>query len=211
METQGFTLKDGRQWFFDGWKLFTKSPLLLFLGAVIWMLLEVTLAFLPVIGEIVDGLLFPVLYGGFLFGIREVDEQRKIKFKHFFQGFTDQSKLGPLLFLGLLMVLFEVTEVGLTLIVGPFPALVLAAPLGILAFSALLYSVPLVMLSDAKPIDAIKSSYNSCGRHISAMISLYLILLVLALVAVASLGLALLIIMPVTFCALYKSYKAIYG
>lgn len=211
MKETGYTMKDGRDWFIDGWRLFTKSPLLLILGAVIWILVEVALALIPVAGEIADGLLFPVLYGGFLYGAREIDEQRKLKISHFFQGIIDKTKLKSLLILGLLMVFFELMEAGLTLILGPFAALVLAAPLGILVFSALLYSVPQVMFSDAGVVDAIKSSYHSCGRHISAMISIYLILIVLALLGIVTFGLAMLIIMPVTFCALYKSYKAIYG
>lgn len=210
MKETGFSLKDGRQWFIDGWKLFIKKPLLLILGGIIWMVLEIALALIPVVGEMVDGLLFPVLYGGFLYGIRELDEQRKLKISHFFQGFIDKAKIFPLLILGLLMVFYEVLEVGLTMILGPFPAIVLAAPLGILVISSLLYSVPLVMFNDSKPVDAIKSSYNSCGQHISALISIYLILLVFAMVAIITFGAALLVIMPVTFCAFYLSYKAIY-
>ena len=211
MKETGYTMKDGRQWFVDGWKLFTKSWLLLILGAVIWVLIEVGLALIPVAGEIIDGLFFPVLYGGFLFGIREVDQQRELKISHFFQGFIDQSKLKPLLTLGLLMVFFEITEAGLAVILGPFTALVLAAPLGILVISALLFSVPLVMFNDVKPVDAIKSSYHSCGRHISAMITIYLFLIAFAVLSIVTLGLAMLVIIPVTFCALYLSYKAIYA
>ena len=211
MEDTGYTMKDGRQWFVDGWKLFTKNPLMLILGTVIWILLEVLLAFLPIIGEILDGLIFPVMYGGFLYAIREVDEQRKMKINHFFQGFIDSTKLKPLLILGLLMVFFEITEAGLAVILGPFTAFILAAPLGILVISALLYSVPQVMFSDSKPVDAIKSSYYNCGRHISAMITIYLFLILFAVLSVITIGLAMIVIMPVTFCALYISYKAIYG
>lgn len=210
MKDTGFTLKDGRQWFVGGWKLFTKKPLLLILGAIIWMLLEVALALIPVAGEMVDGLLFPVLYGSYLYGIRELDEQRKLKISHFFQGFIDKTKIISLLILGLLMVFYEILEAGLAMILGPFAALVLAAPLGILVISSLLYSVPLVMFGDSKPVDAIKSSYNSCGQHISAMISIYLILLVFAMVSIVTFGVALLIFIPVTFCAFYLSYKDIY-
>ncbi|WP_404358403.1 hypothetical protein [Methylotuvimicrobium sp. KM1] len=210
MEDTGYTMKDGRHWFVDGWKLFTKSPLMLILGTVIWILLEVLLALLPVIGEILDALIFPVMYGGFLYAIREVDEQRKMKISHFFQGFIDSAKLKPLLILGLLMVFFEIIEAGLIVTLGPFTALILAAPLGLLVISALLYSVPQVMFSDSKPVDAIKSSYYNCGRHISAMITVYLFLILFALLSVVTIGLAMILIIPVTFCALYISYKAIY-
>ncbi|MGR9046923.1 MAG: hypothetical protein ACU83N_16705 [Gammaproteobacteria bacterium] len=210
MNDNGFSMKQGLQWFVEGWKLFTQSPLLMIIGAVLWTLLEVVLAFIPVLGEVLDGLLFPVLYAGFLYGIREVDEQRKLEIKHFFRGFQDISKLKGLLLLGLLMVFFEATEAGLALILGPFAALVIAAPLGILVFSGLLYSVPLVIFTETKPVEAVKSSYNNCGQHISAMISVYLMILAFAVVLVVTFGVALLVILPVTFCALYRSYQAIY-
>lgn len=210
MDNSGYTMKDGKQWFIDGWKLFTKNPLLLLLGTVIWVLLEVLLAVIPVVGEIVDGLLFPIMYAGFLYAIREADEQRKINIKHFFQGFIDTEKLKPLLILGLLWVFLVIIEAGMVVILGPV-ALMFVAPLGILVISALLYSVPQVMFIGSKPVDAIKSSYYSCGRHFSAMITIYLFLILFAVLTVVTLGLAILLIMPVTFCALYVSYKAIYG
>ncbi|GAB4272141.1 MAG: hypothetical protein Kow0065_21530 [Methylomicrobium sp.] len=211
MEETGFTMKDGRQWFIDGWQLFKRKPLLLISGTVLWVVLEVMLALVPVVGEIIDGLLFPFLYGGFLYGIRQVDRQQSLELKHFFQGYFDKAKIRPLLILGLLLVFFEIIEAGLIVIIGPFAALVLAAPLGILVFSALLYSVPLVMFGDIETIGAIKSSYDSCGKHISALISIYLIMLGFALLAIVTMGFGLLLIMPVTFCAFYLSYKAIYG
>lgn len=170
----GFSMKQGYLWFVDGWHIFKQQPVLFILGSAVWIGLEVALAFIPVAGEVIEGLLFPVMYAGFLSVIHEIDSRQKSCFRHFFQGFTDISKLKNLLLLGSMMVFLELLEVTLTMILGPLGALVLAAPLGILILSSLLYSVPLVFFADSKPIEAIKSSYNSCGQNISALISFYL-------------------------------------
>jgi uncharacterized membrane protein len=211
MEKKAFSMQEGWLWFVHGWEMFKKSPVLLIVAAFIWMALEVSIALIPVAGEVIDALLFPFLYAGFLFGARELYEERRLSLTHLFRGFTEGSKIKHLLTLGLLLAVAAIVEAGFVFLLGPVGAIFMAAPLAILVFSALLYSVPLVMFTDAEPVEAIKSSYRSCGQNIAALIVVYLVLLVFAIFTAGTLGLALLFIMPVTFLALYKSYKDIYG
>lgn len=210
MTYKDLSMRSGWLWFFEGWKLFKKSPLLLIFGALIWGVMELIIAFIPVIGVVIDGLIFPMLYAGFLFNAREIDEGRKPLLKFFFVAFTDKAKFALLFMLGIVIVLFEAISVAVGLFFGPI-AVVILVPFALILVSMLLFSVPLVTFNQANFIEALKSSYYSCGENISAIIMAYFVLFGLMVLSVITFGVALLAIIPIIFCSFYKGYKEIYG
>lgn len=203
-------MRAGWLWFIEGWKLFKKSPLPLILGAVIWGALEFAIAFIPVAGVVIDGLIFPMLYAGFLFVAREIDEGRKPSLKFFFVAFMDKSKFLLLLMLGIVMVLFEAISVAVGMFFGPI-AIVILVPFALILVSMLVFSVPLVTFDKASFIEALKSSYHSCGENISAIIMAYFALFGLIVISVLTFGVALVVTIPIIFCSFYKGYKEIYS
>ncbi len=203
-------MRSGWLWFVEGWKLFKKSPLPLILGALIWGVLELGIAFIPVVGVVIDGLIFPMLYAGFLYIAREIDEGRKPSFKFFFVAFMDKSKFALLFMLGIVIVLFEAISVVAALFFGPI-AIVILVPFVLILVSMLLFSVPLVTFNKSSFIEALKSSYHSCGENISAIIMAYFALFGLMVLSVLTFGVALLVTIPIIFCSFYKGYKEIYG
>ena len=151
MTNKDLSMLAGWLWFIEGWKLFKKSPLPLILGAVIWGALEFAIAFIPIAGVVIDGLIFPMLYAGFLFVAREIDEGRKPSLKFFFVAFMDKSKFLLLLMLGIVMVLFEAISVAVGMFFGPI-AIVILVPFALILVSMLVFSVPaMIKLLPALP------------------------------------------------------------
>ena len=204
------TMTKGLDWFVYGWHQFKKSPIIFVLGAAVWVGVEVGFAFIPFAGEIIDGLLFPFLYAGFLYAANDLEENGKVSFLSFFKGFSDFSKIPTLLIMGLPVVMFEVIEFLVLSTVGPLIALLMAAPLLVMVLCGLLYAVPLVIFKNYGLLEAIKSSYSICGKNVSPLITIFLMMLVFSIVGVISFGVAFVVILPVTFCAFYESQRCLY-
>jgi hypothetical protein len=182
------------------------------MAALIWLLLEAGLVLLlQVLGIVIGALVFPMLYAGFLHGARELDQGGELSIGHVFRGFTRPSRILPLLFLGLLPLSFEMITLGFFLLGAVLPGLIVVAPLGIMAFVALLFSCPLVMFVGVRPIPAIKSSYEACGKNLAPLLVIVVFLMLLAVSSVITLGLGLFVAMPLSCCTLYLSYMSIYG
>src|ERR1700676_248574 len=63
----------GAAWWSEGWRLFTPAVGPWILIVVIGFVLNVILAFIPILGSIASHLLFPLLVGGLLTGGRAID------------------------------------------------------------------------------------------------------------------------------------------
>jgi hypothetical protein len=202
------------RWFVGGWRLFKRYPRTWMMATFIWLLLEAGLTLLlQVLGIMIGALVFPMLYAGFLHGARKLDQGGELSIGHAFRGFTRASRILPLLFLGLLPLSFEMITLGIfdALLGDVLPALMVVAPLGIMAFVALLFSCPLVMFVGVRPIPAIKSSYKACGKNLAPLLVIVVFLMLLAVGSVITLGLGLFVAMPLSCCTLYLSYMSIYG
>ena len=210
MDKKNFTMKSSLSCFLAGWKIFKSEPLPMILAAIAWMAIELVIAFIPVAGEMIDGLLFPTLYAGFIFAARKIETGQKPVITDFFIGLTDENKRIPLLLLGIIIVLFEILTVVFAMTLGGL-AVVILFPLGVLAFAALIYSVPLVFFAGITPVKALTESCQTCGQYLTAVFALYLLLFALLTVSVLTFGIALPVIIPLIFCMMYKSYQSIYG
>ena len=201
------TMLRGYEWFIYGWYQFKNSPALFVIGAVIWISVEIGFALIPFIGEIIDGLLIPFLYAGFLHIADDLEEKGKVSFMAFFKGFSGFSKILKLFIMGIPMVMFEVIEFLVFIMLGPLFALLMAAPLLVIVLCGLIYAVPLVIFKNYSALEAIKSSYRICGNNILPLITIFLMMLIFFIVGIMSFGLAFVVFVPVTFCALYESQK----
>src|SRR5205823_4561903 len=189
------------RWFVGGWRLFKRYPRTWMMATFIWLLLEAGLTLLlQVLGIMIGALVFPMLYAGFLHGARALDQGGELSIGHVFRGFTRASRILPLLFLGLLPLSFELITLGIfdALLGAILPTLMVVAPLGIMAFVALLFSCPLAMFVGVRPIPAIKSSYKACGKNLAPLLVIVVFLMLLAVGSVITLGLGLFVAMPLS-------------
>jgi len=76
---------------------------------------------------------------------------------------------------------------------------------------AMLYAPALVMLSGAEPMAALKASFHACLVNWLPLLVFGLLYMVCAIVAIIPFGLGLILLVPVTVCALYCSYRDIFS
>lgn len=90
-------------------------------------------------------------------------------------------------------------------------ALLIILVIGFLIVMALFYGIPLVMLAGQNAWPAALDSVAACWINMLPLLVFGLIYLVLAVVAVIPFGLGFLVLGPVTVCAIYASYRDVFG
>lgn len=206
MESRLLPLKAGWRCFTDGWLLFKKEPVNFLIGVALWLGLEFAIAFIPIAGPMIDGLIFPVLYAGFLYVANKVEQNETVKIKDFFVGFMKLQLLVQLSLLGIFLVAFELLSVTVAASIGAI-AVAVMVPLAVIMVSALIFSVPLVLFEEIKFNQALKSSVACCGKNFAVIFIMYFILLAFMIISAVTYGVALILIIPITFCALYLCYR----
>src|SRR6266550_2715382 len=185
----------GAAWWSEGWRLFTPAVGPWILIVVVGLVLNLILAFIPILGSIASHLLFPILVGGLMLGCRAIDRGEPLTIAHLFAGFGPRA--GSLLIVALiyLAAAIAITVFVIALLFVFFGAAVLsqlwgtqdsvstAAAMGGLALIVfvgllifLLLFLPLVMavwfapalivLKGVEPWEAIKLSFVGCIRNI---------------------------------------------
>ncbi|MEZ5585193.1 MAG: BPSS1780 family membrane protein [Candidatus Competibacteraceae bacterium] len=226
----------GWNWIVEGWRLFIKAPGMWIVMLLIYLGINIVLSFIPLVGALATTLIAPALVGGMLYGAASLDRGEDLAIPHLFRAFQDQERLGPMLTLGALLlacyivvglivagVLFggmigggalsgnlsEEQLVGLALGAGLIFALIVLV-VSLLIAMALFYAIPLVMLGGQSPWSAVQSSFSACLTNWLPLLVFGLVYLVLAILAVIPIGLGFLVLMPVTFAAIYVSYRDVF-
>jgi uncharacterized membrane protein len=230
----------GAAWWGDAWRIFAASPWVWIAITIIFVLIMVTLGFIPVVGQIATSLLYPVLGAGALVGARAVDRGEELTVGHLFSCFGD--KLMPLIILALLYMAgwFVIWLVAIALAIGTFGlgaigglmsgssaqagvALISALGIGLLVIVlvALLLAVPLIMaywyapalviFSGAEPFKAMQTSFRACLRNVPPFLIYGLIGLGLGIVASIPFGLGWIVLAPVYMATAWTSYKDVFG
>ena len=202
MEAKSLPLKAGWQWFFEGWNLLKNNYIKFLIGTAFWLATELGVAFIPVAGPYIDGFLFPLFYAGFLSFTHEINNDKSASIKHFITPALNPSLLVQFSLLGLVIVVFEVVSV--TIATSMSAAIIL--PLAVVMVSALIFSVPLILFNEIKFQDALISSVQCCGKNFAVIVIMYFILMALMIISAVTYGIALIAIIPLTFCALYTGY-----
>ena len=231
---------NGTTWWSEGWRLFALSPGVWIGITVLFVVIMVMLAFIPVLGTFATTLLAPVLAGGVMTGCRALDHGGELTIGHLFASFSD--RLGPLITVGLLylagsFVILVVVAACLVAVVGVtgIGALMTGDPLqaglgmilsmGIGAMLALLiglllqipltmaywFAPALVALRGDEPLAAMKASFGACLVNFLPMLLYSLLGIVFAIVATIPLGLGWFVLAPIFAGSVYASYKDIFG
>jgi uncharacterized membrane protein len=229
----------GATWWGEGWRLFTPAVGPWILIVVIGFVLNVVLAFIPVLGSIASQLLFPLFVGGMMLGCRAIDRGEPLTVGHLFAGFGPTA--GPLLIVGLIYIVaaIAITLLVVALVVAFFGVAVLSqlwsmqnpvsdsAALGGMALIVLvglllflLLYLPLVMavwfapalvvLQGVEPWTAMKLSLVGSIKNILPFLIYGVVWIVLAIVATIPLLLGWLVLGPMAVASLYASYCDIF-
>ena len=230
----------GTAWWTEGWRLFVAAPGPWIAITVIFLVLFVMIALIPIIGSIATTLLTPVFAGGVFVGCRSLDRGGALTVGHLFASFSD--RLGPLIIVGVIyligsfvIVLVVIACLIATVGIGGFSALMSGDPfqaswtlltsVGLGALLALLfgmllglpllmaywYAPALVVFRNDEPLAAMKTSFTACLVNMLPMLVYSLLGLVFAIAATIPFGLGWLVLGPVFAASVYASYKDIFG
>jgi uncharacterized membrane protein len=235
---RGRPMGHGWRWIVEGWHSFTASPVLWIITALLFIIISVVTAAVPVVGPLAGIVLTPVLTAGLMIGASEVAAGRPLSIGHLFAGF--QQRVGSLVGVGLLSTLF--LGIGVLIILFAFGGAVMqlmmkasvdlasvdpaaltrsslrllftitaVALLLLLPLSMAFYFAPaLIALGGQGPLAAMRMSLLACLRNSLPLLVYSLALIVLAILATLPLALGWIVLLPVLIASAYASYRDIF-
>ena len=218
MEAKSVEPNAVQSWVVRGWQLFVKNPGMWIFLTFIGLVVDVILALFPLrlLGSLALAVITPALFSGLLYGAAELDNGRSLNVEDLFRGLTDPVKRIPLLKLGVVTVVAAIPGlIGLLMFKGGmFLTLIgslIVAALSVAVVVALIYACPLVMFAGMDPVEAVRNSIDTCRKNLVPMAVFGGMFLFAAVVAAIPLWLGFLVLLPVTVCAVYASYKDLYS
>ena len=227
----------GWGWVREAWGLFRDRPWAWIGATLLYLLISIALSLVPHgIGGLAMTLLGPILTGGLMIGAHTQYQGGGFEVRQLFAGF--QRNPGPLALVGAaylgfvaLIVLFMVlglvgvialsgagftagmeqgtidpAQAGPLVLLASLVALLLIVPLAM----AVYFAPALVALNEVPVLRAFKLSFQGGWRNILPFLVFGLVALALSLASLLTLGLALLVLIPVLIIATYLAYRDIY-
>ena len=224
----------GVDWISQGWKLFRAAPLMWILFLVIYLIIQIALSFVPIVGTWASYLVAPVFAGGVALGCRSIETGGELEIEHLFGGFRRRTAellvVGVLYILGGLAILLvfgmfagfslvtsvimggedaalaKIAAASLPLVLGALVCAALFVPL----MAAYWFAPMLVVLNEVKPVDAMRESLFASFRNFVAFLVYGIVMLLLFLAALIPLGLGLLAWAPLMMASTYASYRGVF-
>lgn len=199
------------EWYKASFGLFQRNPGLLIAMTLVVMFViagfELLLGSTP-LGGMLAGALRVYLFAGLLYGLRELDQGRELKFEQLFIGFQ-----GPLLVaLGHLAVLIAVVALfGYFLERGGVGGWFLSMLLALAVNAAMFFAVPRVLFDRIAPMPALQASVQALLANIVPVFVYIAIAFVLLLIGTLLLLVGLLVAVPVVAGAQYRAYVEVWG
>lgn len=232
-EGQKVATSRGLEWFSEGWRLFARSPGIWVAMFVVFLLISIVLAIIP-LGTLVSSLCYPVVVAGVMLGCRSLEHGGPLEVGHLFAGF--KKNVGSLLLVGVLYLVgmmligfvagiaaalmipmmmggnFKADDLASVMAIAPWILLVVLVVLALMLplIMALWFAPALVVFHDAQPMAAMRSSFQGCLRNFMPFLIYGLVGLLLAILAVIPLGLGLVILGPVMWGSMYVGYRDIF-
>lgn len=221
----------GMVWLTEGWGLFRRHAGMWIAVIVVFAVLFIVAAMIPVLGSLAVMVLAPVMTGGLMIGCKAQEEGGELQIGHLFAGFREH--FGPLAVVGLLylgaslaiaLVVGLATGAGMWALLGggADPASIAGAGLTVVlavlimlalmlpVMMAMWFAPPLVVFHEQAAVEAMKNSFVACLKNIVPFLVYSVILLVASIVATIPFGLGWLVLGPVVACSLYTAYRDIF-
>lgn len=239
MSHQSVDAGRGASWIAQGWGTFIQSPLLWIVVALIFAVIYFVLSLVPLIGPLAAALLAPALFGGMVYGARELGQDRSLEVGHLFQAFRESGRAGPMIGLGLVpLVAAILTGIVMAVVIGGVvggammgasgdPAaqgmgmgmmaggglvgLLITIAIGLVTGALLLFSIPRVLYAGVGAGQAVRESGQAVLANIGAYIVFAILYVVLSIIAAIPLGLGFLILLPVMAGAVYHANREVFG
>jgi len=234
MEARKVNAINGWLWIKQGYGLFRKSPLLWISLTAIGIIGMLGIAVIPVVGDPLTTLLFPILLAGYMLGCHALAEGEELELPHLFAGFQHRAQqlvtlgginlVAQLLILGVMKmtggaalvdILMSGTQVEDPAVLvqameGAGMALLLGMTLFSLLMMAMQFAPMLVIFGKMLPVPAMKMSLQAFLRNIIPLTVYGVMLLPFALLASLPMMLGWLVLMPIIITSLYVTYRDLF-
>ncbi len=222
---------NGVQWISDGFKHFKDDAGNWIVICIVGFLILILMNVIPLVNTLAQ-VTAPVWTAGLMLGCMAQDKGEGLSINHLFAGFS--NKLGPLLALGVIIALSSLVILaiivgvvlgtsGLNFITGDSSQLMSAEfgttmLLAVLVFMAAIipiiamswFAPALIVLNDVPLFAAMGHSFKACFLNFVPFLPYGLVLTLLFFVGMIPLFLGLLVVMPIFYGSLYRSYKDIF-
>ncbi len=225
----------GVRWISEGWSLFLARPGFWVLVALLQTLLIMLVLLVPLLGQVGAHLLMPILSAGLMVVAQRVQYNEPVTVAEAFTGFREHAPavvnvgvwymLGWMLIvaLGLLLgggaalsgmaVGMETHYEWLGTVISVF-GILLAIVVSLLLVLPLVMSVwlapPLAVFHDIPAMQAMKHSFVASVRSLPAFIVAFFLVALMLFLTSLTLGLALLVVIPVMGGATYAAYRDLF-
>jgi len=234
MEARKVSASHGWVWIKNGYWLFRKNPLLWVALTSIGVLGMLGIAIIPVVGDPLATLLFPLLLAGFMFGCHALAKGEELELAHLFAGFRQHAQplvtlggvnlIGQLLILGVMMLTGGATLVSILMsgkppddpeilmqaMTGAGFALLLGMALFGVLMMAMQFAPMLVIFGGMQPIPALKASLRAFLYNMIPLTIYALALLPFAVMATLPMMLGWLVFLPIVFTSMYATYRDLF-
>jgi uncharacterized membrane protein len=234
MEARKVEVAHGLLWIKQGYWLFKKSPVLWIVLTAIATMGLVSISVIPLVGDPLATLLFPVVLAGLMLGCRALELGEELELSHLFGGF--QSHAPQLVTLGGINLISQFLILGVMKLVGG-AALVeimmsgkpadspevltqavagagFALLLGMTLFSVLMMAMQfapmLVIFGKMAPVPALKASLRAFVRNMLPLAVYGVVTLLLALLATMAMMLGWIVLLPVILASMYAIYRDLF-
>ncbi len=225
----------GVQWISEGWSLFLRRPGLWLVTALLQTLLILLVLLVPLLGQVGAHLLMPILSAGLMVVAHRVEYDEPVAVADAFTGFKEHApavvNVGVWYMLGWMLI------VALGLLLGGGAALsgmavgmethyewlgmiisvlgiILAVTISLLLVLPLVMSVwlapPLAVFHDIPAMTAMKQSFLASWRSLPAFVVAFFLVALMLFLTALTMGLALLIVIPVMAGATYAAYRDLF-
>lgn len=224
----------GVSWLTKAYLLFKDQPLLWMGIGVVYFIILIIGSIIPVVSFFFSFIVF-VFIGGIILGAHAQATGRELRFDHLFAAFSTHLMPLVILFMLYLVAIFVVViplgiisaiiigvmggfsdiaatgEFGGGLIVALL-LIFMIAMLAIIPVVMMIWFAPaLVVLHNIEPVKAMKMSLKGCLKNIAPFVIFGLIgPIVMILVAIFTLGLGLLVLIPIGMITYYTSYRDVW-
>ena len=116
MEARKVNIANGWLWIKQGYWLFKKSPVLWVVLAAIGVIGLIGISTIPVIGDPLATLLFPVLLAGYMLGCHALEHDEELELSHLLAGFRNNTT--QLVTLGGISLISQMLILGVMMLTG---------------------------------------------------------------------------------------------
>ena len=227
-EPKSVSAGQGWTWIAEGFGYFKRNPGAWIGTFIIWFIIMIVLAFIPILGQIASALLMYVFIGGFMLGCKAQADGQDFTVSHLFAGFSNNA--GKLIVLSVLYTIIAFVIMGLTMgsayfamISGGSPEALAQDPmqfaLSFLIALAILIPVAmafwfapvLVVINNVSIGSALKLSFVGCLKNIIPFLVYGILALILYIVACIPFFLGLLVLIPTMIASMFAAYQSIYN